>query len=109
MADVVQLLKDALGDAVSVDPGELASTRQDRSGHESPAAPLAMVSARSIDDVQAVMRIATQTRTPVVARGAGTGLAGGAIAGPGEIVLSTLAMDRLLEVSVDDEIGRAHV
>lgn len=105
MADVVQLLKDALGDAVSVDPGELASTRQDRSGHESPAAPLAMVSARSIDDVQAVMRIATQTRTPVVARGAGTGLAGGAIAGSGEIVLSTLAMDRLLEVSVDDELA----
>ena len=51
------------------------------------------------------MRIASQTRTPVVTRGAGTGLAGGAIGGGGEIVLSTLAMDALLEVSVDDELA----
>jgi glycolate oxidase len=51
------------------------------------------------------MRIATETRTPVVVRGAGTGLAGGAIAGPGEIVLSTLEMAAVLEVSVDDELA----
>jgi len=51
------------------------------------------------------MRIATATRTPVVARGAGTGLAGGAIGGAGEIVLSTLAMDQLLAVAVDDELA----
>jgi glycolate oxidase len=55
--------------------------------------------------VQAVMRIATATATPVVTRGAGTGLAGGAVAGAGEIVLSTLEMNRLLEVSVDDEFA----
>lgn len=51
------------------------------------------------------MRIATETGTPVVTRGAGTGLAGGAIAGTGELVLSTLAMDAVLEISVDDEIA----
>jgi len=98
-------LADALGDAVSFEPAALESTRSDKSGHLSDGPPLAVVTARSIEDVQAVMRIATQTRTPVVTRGAGTGLAGGAIAGPGEIVLSTLAMDKLLEVSVDDELA----
>ena len=105
MADVVQLLTQALGDAVSVDAAALDSARHDKSGHASPAAPLAVVTARSIDDVQSALRIATQTATPVVTRGAGTGLAGGAIAGAGEIVLSTLGMDRLLEVSVDDELA----
>jgi glycolate oxidase len=63
------------------------------------------VHARSVEDVQQVMRIATETRTPVVTRGAGTGLAGAANAGPGEIVLSTLAMNRVLEISADDEIA----
>lgn len=94
-----------LGDAVSIDPTVLETSRADKSGHVSDASPLAVVTARSIDDVKAVMRIATRTRTPVVTRGAGTGLAGGAIASAGEIVLSTLAMDALLEVSRDDELA----
>ncbi|CAN5259059.1 FAD-linked oxidase C-terminal domain-containing protein [soil metagenome] len=98
-------LVQALGDAVSFDAALLEPTRQDKSGHSSGGAPLALVTARTIEDVQAVMRIASESRTPVVIRGAGTGLAGGAIAGPGEIVLSTLAMDKLLEVSRDDELA----
>lgn len=105
MEDVVALLVAELGDAVGLDSAALAAARLDKSGHESPSPPLAVVTARSIADVQAVMRIATRTRTPVVVRGAGTGLAGGAIASAGEIVLSTLAMDALLEVAVDDEIA----
>jgi glycolate oxidase len=63
------------------------------------------VYARSIEQVQAVMRIATATRTPVVPRGAGSGLAGGAIGAQGEIVLSTLRMNKVLEVSPDDELA----
>lgn len=105
MTDVAALLADRLGDAVSFDPHALAAARGDRSGHESAQPPLAVVTARTIDEVQEVMRIATATATPVVTRGAGTGLAGGAIAGAGEIVLSTLALDRLLEVAVDDELA----
>jgi len=94
-----------LGDAVSFDSIELDAARSDKSGHRSAGSPIAVVRARRIEDVQAVMRIATETGTPVVTRGAGTGLAGGAIAGPGELVLSTLAMDAVLEISVDDEIA----
>ena len=104
-ATVVDQLRDALGDAVSTDPEALAVTQSDQSGHVSSSPPLAIVTARSIEDVQSVLRIASQTRTPVVTRGAGTGLAGAAIASAGEIVLSTLAMDKLLEVSVDDELA----
>ena len=104
-ADVVALLRSALGSAVSTEEGILAVTRGDKSGHRSSAAPLAVVTARSIEHVQATLRVASQTGTPVVTRGAGTGLAGGAIADGGQIVLSTLAMNRLLEVSVDDELA----
>ena len=103
--DALSALTTALGDAVSVDPATLESTREDKSGHRSESAPLAVVSARSIEDVQATLRIANEFGVPVVPRGAGTGLAGGAIAGAGEIVLSTLAMDRILEVSADDELA----
>lgn len=103
--NVLDSLIDALGDRVSTHPDDLAAARADQSGHVSASAPLAVVFATSIADVQAVMRIATETRTPVVTRGAGTGLAGGAIASAGEIVLSTVRMSRLIEVSVDDELA----
>jgi len=102
---VLALLIDALGSAVSTERSALEAAREDKSGHLSDGAPLAIVTAQTIEDVQATMRIATQTRTPVVVRGAGTGLAGGAIASSGEIVLSTLAMNALLEVSIDDEFA----
>jgi glycolate oxidase len=102
---VVALLVSELGDAVSTDPAALDATREDKSGHRSAASPLAIVSARSIAEVQATLRIASGAGVGVVTRGAGTGLAGGAIAEAGQIVLSTLAMNKLLEVSVDDELA----
>ena len=83
----------------------LDEVRADKSGHVAPTFPLAVVEARSIADVQATLRFASANGIPVVPRGAGTGLAGGAIGSAGEIVLSTRAMDRVLEVSVDDELA----
>jgi len=101
-ADVVARLRGALGDAVDTSPAALAEARADRSGHGSGSDPLAVVHARSVEDVQEALRIATGTGTPVVTRGAGTGLAGGANAGAGEIALSMRSMDRILEVRPDD-------
>lgn len=99
---VLERLKAALGDRVDTNAHTLQLARADRSGHVSPGAPIACVHAESVSDVQATMRIASDTGTPVVVRGSGTGLAGAANAGPGQIVLSTLRMDRLLEVRADD-------
>ena len=99
---VVGLLREALSERVDTDPSHLDDARADKSGHAAPGRPIAIVHAASIDDVQATMRIATATGTPVVVRGAGTGLAGGANAGAGEVVLSMRAMDRILEVRPDD-------
>ncbi|WP_431795760.1 FAD-binding oxidoreductase [Microbacterium enclense] len=101
-ADVVAQLRAELGDRVDVSPAALAAARADKSGHAASGTPLAVVHAACVADVRAVMRIATATRTPVVPRGAGTGLAGGANTGGGEIALSLRAMDRILEIRPDD-------
>ncbi|WP_448236419.1 FAD-binding oxidoreductase [Microbacterium paulum] len=100
--DVVGLLREALADRVDIDPAHLDAMRADKSGHAAAGSPIALVHAASIDDVQTTMRIASATGTPVVVRGAGTGLAGGANAGTREIVLSLRGMDRILEVRADD-------
>ncbi|MCU1550366.1 MAG: FAD-linked oxidase [Glaciihabitans sp.] len=102
---ILEDLRAALGAAVSTDAAELEAARADRSGRVSDARPLAIVTARSREDVQATMRIASQRGVAVVPRGAGTGLAGGSTAGAGEIVLSTLAMNRILEINDDDELA----
>jgi glycolate oxidase len=94
-----------LGDAVRTDPETLNAALADKSGHVSTTTPLAVIEATTVEQVQATMRFATAHRIPVVPRGAGTGLAGGAIAGEGELVLSTRSMTRILEISVDDELA----
>lgn len=99
---VIDQLRAQLGDRVDVTPSVLEGLRADKSGHASAGTPLAVVHAASIDDVQATLRIAHASGTPVVTRGAGTGLAGGANAGAGEIVLSMRGMNRILEVRPDD-------
>ncbi|MFB7884362.1 FAD-binding oxidoreductase [Microbacterium sp. NPDC056057] len=101
-ADALDRLRAALGDRVDTSPASLAAARADKSGHAASGLPLAVVHARSVDDVQQTLRIAGSTGTPVVTRGAGTGLAGGANAGDGEISLSVRGLDRILEVRPDD-------
>src|SRR3954463_6051676 len=98
-------LRAELGDALRTDDAALNAARADRSGQVSPSRPLAVIEATTIEQVQATMRFATAHQIPVVPRGAGTGLAGAAIGGEGELVLSTRSMDRILEVSVDDELA----
>ncbi len=105
MSDVVALLRAALGDAVSTDAATLDALRSDKSGQRTDAAPLALVAARTVEQVQAALRIAHEHGVPVVPRGAGTGLSGGAMAGAGELVLSTAAMARILQIDDVDQLA----
>ena len=57
-----------------------------------------MVLVRTAAEIQAVLRLAQRTKTPVVTRGSGTGLSGGSLPVPGCIVLCTVHMNRILEV-----------
>ncbi len=104
-ADLLPALEARLPGVLTTDPAVLDGLRTDRSGHASTSVPLALATPRTIEEVQEVMRFACEHRVPVVPRGAGTGLAGGAIASEGEMVLSTLGMDRILEIDLDDELA----
>lgn len=109
--DVLDWLATALGeDAVTAgvlttDPALLDAARTDRSGWVAAGTPRAIVTARSVEHVQATLRAASEFRIPVVPRGAGTGLAGGANGTDGSIVLDVSAMNRILEISAEDQLA----
>ncbi len=67
--------------------------------------PYAVVLATGLDDVVSTMRWASAHGVPVVPRGAGTGLAGGATAIDGCVVLSLADLDRIRELSPDDQLA----
>src|SRR5690606_12877050 len=91
---------------VVTDPDVIDSYARDRTFVE-PGKPLGAVLARSRDDVVTTLRWASEHRVPVVPRGAGTGLAGGATAGDGALVLSLARMDAVRELSSADQIAVA--
>ncbi|NCC40664.1 MAG: FAD-binding protein [Gammaproteobacteria bacterium] len=60
--------------------------------------PLLVVLPRTLDEVQQVLRLCHARRVPVVARGAGTGLSGGALPRGDGVVLSLARFTRILEL-----------
>lgn len=104
-AEFLTRLRTELPTSVSTDHQELAASRVDKSGWVADGTPIAIVHARSIAEVQATLRLATEFRIPVVTRGAGTGLAGGACGGAGSVVLSVAGMNRILEIRPEDELA----
>ena len=60
--------------------------------------PLLVLLPDSIDQVKQVMRLCNQLRVPVVSRGAGTSLSGGALPHEDGVVLSLAKMNRILKV-----------
>ncbi|MFC9336362.1 FAD-binding oxidoreductase [Arthrobacter sp. NPDC057009] len=65
--------------------------------------PAAVVLAESVDDVQATVKACAARSVPLVPRGAGTGVSGGAHASEGCVVLGLERMNRILELNADDE------
>ncbi len=63
--------------------------------------PVAVVLPSTIEEVQKIIRICASLRVPVVARGAGTGLSGGALPHEGGIILALSRFNNILEI--DDE------
>ena len=60
--------------------------------------PACVVLPTSAEQVSAVLKLAQQTRTAVVTRGAGTGLSGGSLPSPDCLVLCLAKMDKVLEL-----------
>jgi glycolate oxidase len=89
---------------VLTDPDAMDAYTRDQT-YAVPGAPLAVVRARDTADVAATMAWAQEERVPVVPRGAGTGLAGGATAVDGCVVLSLAAMTAIREISPRDHVA----
>jgi glycolate oxidase len=60
--------------------------------------PGCVVFAAGTENVAQILRLANSSKTPVITRGAGTGLSGGSVPVPGCIVLCTARMDKILEL-----------
>jgi len=71
------------------------------------ATPQAVAIPESTDEVAAIVRWCVDHDVPFVARGAGTGLSGGAIAALGGVVISTKRMTRILEIDAANRRLRA--
>ncbi|MBV9230549.1 MAG: FAD-binding protein, partial [Chloroflexi bacterium] len=68
--------------------------------------PEGIVFPRSAEEVERIVRWAAQHRVPLIARGAGTGLSGGAVADRGGIIVEFSHMNHILDV---DAQGRSAV
>ncbi|MGV6873378.1 FAD-linked oxidase C-terminal domain-containing protein [Pseudochelatococcus sp. B33] len=68
--------------------------------------PLAVVLPRTTEEVAAAMRICHELRVPVVPRGAGTSLAGGALPTADSVVIGTMRLRDILEVDTANRFIR---
>jgi glycolate oxidase len=75
----------------------------DYDGSVETAQPDCVVFPRTTTDVVEVVRLANRHSVPLVGRGAGTGLSGGALARYGGIITSFARMNRILEIDADNQ------
>src|SRR3990170_5933901 len=80
------------------DRADTASYRFDETEYTHPGWPLAVALPASTAEVATIVRLAAGHRTPIVPRGAGTGLSGGAIAVEGALTLVMTGMNAILEI-----------
>ena len=95
---LTELIGRLLDGCVLTDPDVIETYRQDWARDPAAGKPLAVVRATCTEDVQEVMRWASAHRVPVVPRGAGSGLSGGATALDGA---SCCAPRRCATITVD--------
>ncbi|WP_093839291.1 FAD-binding oxidoreductase [Streptomyces aidingensis] len=90
---------------VITDPALVASFAHDEAAGAPYALPAAVVQPHGTAEVAAVVAHCAEHGVPVVARGAGTGLSGGANAVRGAVVVSFSAMDRVLRIDTEERLA----
>jgi glycolate oxidase len=106
--DVVELMTGLLpAGQVATDASTLERYAHDDAEWAPYVAPLAVVFAESTEDVASVVAFAGANELSIVARGAGTGLSGGANSVENCVILSLERMTAVLEVNVDERYAIA--
>jgi glycolate oxidase len=93
---------------VVTDPDILVSLARDSAdlfGDDKPASPLAAVRPRTTAEVAAAVRVAARHGIPVVPQGARTGLAGGANAVDGALLICLDRMDQILSIDTANRVA----
>jgi glycolate oxidase len=80
------------------EPADTEAYRFDETEYMRPGRPLAVCFPRTTNEVVEIVRLAGQHRVPLVPRGAGTGLSGGAIAVEGGLTVTFTQMDSIVEI-----------
>ena len=104
--EIVAALQSAVGkDGVIHDPEETLAYECDAlTAYRCP--PLAVCLPRSTHEVSAILRICSEMGLPVIPRGAGTSLAGGALPTADSIVIGVARMNQVLEADYDNRFVR---
>lgn len=104
----VAKLQELLGSGVTLitDPDITTSYSRDQAPFAPSAPPLAVLLAKNVAEISTTLRFANEQKIPVVTRGAGSGLAGGANATADSIVISLEKMNRIISVDTENLIAR---
>ncbi|SVA61927.1 uncharacterized protein METZ01_LOCUS114781, partial [marine metagenome] len=104
MDKLIEDLKKVVGqDYVLSEKSDLMVYEYD--GSVDKAFPILVVLPSDANEVSKVVKLAQENNLPIVARGAGTGLSGGAIAEKGGIVIAMSRINRILEVDETNRIA----
>ncbi len=80
------------------DPADRESYRRDETAYLAAGLPLAVALPTQTSEVSALVRLAAAHRIPIVPRGAGTGLSGGAAGIEGALTIAFTRMNRIVEI-----------
>ena len=101
-------LQELLGENISLitDPDITASYSHDQAPFATSAPPFAVLLARSAKEISIALKYANEHHIPVVSRGAGSGLAGGANSTKSSLVISLEKMNQIISIDEQNQIAR---
>ena len=99
-------LEKHLGISLITDPDITASYSKDQAPFASSSPAAAVLLARSTDEISKALAFCSERGVPVVTRGAGSGLSGGANADSNSLVISLEKMNQILEIDPANQLAR---
>jgi len=102
--EIINKLKDIVGkEQLTTAPEELLCYSYDGTGREYP--PEAVAFPANTKEISAIMQLAHATPFPVVPRGAGSGMTGGALPIAGGVVIALTRLNRILEIDEANQVA----
>ena len=106
MPELLEKLRKAVGESHVIPASAVhADYTHDEALTTDPVTPLAVVLPGSTDEVSEVLRLASEHRVPVIARGSGTGLSGAAVPVADGILVAFDRMQRIREIDTENQVA----